>query len=88
MGASTPRRRTGLALLFCAAALLATACGEKKAAKVDKVDAEAERAAALERARHDTFGTQVQALDKAKALEADVNKKAQDSVDKAEKDAK
>jgi len=28
------------------------------------------------------------ALDKAKALEADVNKKAQDSVDNAEKDAK
>ena len=74
MGAPTPRRRTGLALLFCATALLATACGEKKAAKVDP---EAERAAALERARHDTFGTQVQALDK-----------AQESVDNAEKDAK
>lgn len=79
------RRRVGLALLFCSAALLAASCGEKKAAKVD---AEAERAAALERARHDKFGTQVQALDKAKALEADVNKKAQDSVDNAEKDAK
>ena len=86
MGAPTPRRRTGLAVLFCAMALLATACGEKKAAA--KVDPEAERAAALERARHDKFGTQVQALDKAKALEADVNKKAQDSVDNAEKDAK
>jgi hypothetical protein len=85
MSAPTPRRRTGLALLLCAAALLATACGEKKAAKVD---AEAERAAALERARHDTFGTQVQALDKAKALEADVNQKAQESVDRIEKDAK
>jgi hypothetical protein len=83
--APAPRRRTALALLFCAAALLATACGEKKAANVDE---QAERAAALERARHDKFGTQVQALDKAKALEADVNKKAQDSVDNAEKDAK
>ncbi|HEX7557606.1 MAG TPA: hypothetical protein VF386_00340 [Usitatibacter sp.] len=86
MGAPTPRRRTGLALLFCAAALLATACGEKKPAA--NVDAAAEREAALERARHDKFGTQVQALDKAKGLEADVNKKAQDSVDNAEKDAK
>jgi hypothetical protein len=86
MGAPSPRRRTRLAILFCAAALLATACGEKKAAA--KVDPEAERAAALERARHDTFGTQVQALDKAKALEADVNQKAQDSVNRIENDAK
>jgi len=86
MGAPTPRRRAGLALLFCAAALLATACGDKKPAA--NVYEQAERAAALERARHDKFGTQVQALDKAKGLEADVNKKAQDSVDNAEKDAK
>jgi hypothetical protein len=71
-------------VLFCAAALLA-ACGQQK---TPKVDAEAERAAALERARHDTFGTQVQALDKAKALSADVNQKAQESVDRFEKDAK
>jgi hypothetical protein len=79
-------RNARLAVLLCAAALLAAACGEEKAPA--KVDAEAERAAALERARHDTFGTQVQALDKAKALGADVNQKAQESVDNAEKDAK
>jgi len=78
-------RNARLVALLCAAALLAAACSKKEA---PKVDAEAERAAALERARHDTFGTQVQALDKAKALGADVNQKAQESVDNAEKDAK
>lgn len=78
-------RKARLVALLCAAALLAAACGKKE---TPKVDAEAERAAALERARHDTFGTQVQALDKAKALGADVNQKAQESVDRAEKDAK
>ena len=53
-----------------------------------KVDAKKEQEEALERARHDAFGTQVQALDKAKALEADVNKKAQEGVNSIEKDAK
>ncbi len=65
--------------------LVAASCGKEK---TPKVDAEGERAAALERARHDKFGPQVQALDKAKALEADVNQKAQESVDRIEKDAK
>jgi len=78
-------RRAGSVLLVIATALLAGACSREKE---PKVDAEAERAAALERARHDAFGTQVQALDKAKALSADVNQKAQESVDRIEKDAK
>jgi hypothetical protein len=81
---NVPRQARHAAVLFASIALLA-ACGEKKQAKVD---AEAERAAAMERARHDAFGTQVQALDKAKALQADVNQKAQESVDRIEKDAK
>ncbi len=34
------------------------------------------------------MGAQVQAVETAKAMEADVNKKAQESVDKIEKDAK
>ncbi len=70
-------------------ALLAIAalggCGKSEA---PKVDAATERAQATERARHDAFGTQVQSLDKAKALGADVNKKAeeqQDAVDKMSK---
>jgi len=84
---SAPRaaRRAGVLVLVSAMTVLAASCGKEK---TPKVDAEAERAAALERARHDAFGTQVQALDKAKALEADVNKKAQESVDRIEKDAK
>jgi hydrogenase maturation factor HypF (carbamoyltransferase family) len=53
-----------------------------------KVDAATEREEALQRAREGTFGTQVKALDKAKALGADLNSKAEEMVDKAEKDAK
>lgn len=77
--------RCAAVIPLVAVALTASACGQSK---TPKVDAEAEKAAALERARHDAFGTQVQALDKAKALEADVNQKAQDRVDAADKDAK
>jgi len=74
------------ALLLAAMALAAAACSQKPPPA--KVDAKQEQAEALERARHDAFGTQVQALDKAKALEADVNKKASENVDRIEKDAK
>ncbi len=71
--------------LLVAMAIAAASCGKPPPAKVD---AKKEQEEALERARHDTFGTQVQALDKAKALEADVNKKASENVDRIEKDAK
>jgi hypothetical protein len=74
------------AALLAVAALAAVACS--KSPPPAKVDAKQEQAEALERARHDAFGTQVQALDKAKALEADVNKKASENVDRIEKDAK
>jgi hypothetical protein len=53
-----------------------------------KVDAETEKAQALERARHDAFGTQVQALDKAKGMQDDLNKKAQAGLDKADEASK
>ena len=75
------------AALLVAMALAATA-GACSKAPPPKVDAKKEQAEALERARHDAFGTQVQALDKAKALEADINKKASENVDRIEKDAK
>jgi hypothetical protein len=74
-----------VAVPLVAVALAASACGQSK---TPKVDAEAEKAAALERARKDAFGTQVKALDTAKGLEADVNQKAQDRVDAIDKDAK
>jgi len=75
-----------LVVLAAAMAVGAAACSKKP--PPEPVDAKKEQAEALERARHDAFGTQVQALDKAKALEADVNKKASENVDRIEKDAK
>ena len=68
--------------LLCAAA---AGCGKKEA---PPVDAATEQAQARERARHDAFGTQVQAIDKANALAADINKKAGENVDKVESQAK
>jgi hypothetical protein len=81
------RRARGAARLaaLVAAGLLAAACGQDKKPKLDEA---AERAAATERAKKDVFGTQVKALEKAKGMEEDINKKAQESVDKMEKDAK
>jgi hypothetical protein len=80
----TPLRGAALAAAF-AAALLASACNKEKAPRADDA---AERAAALERSKKAAFGTQVNALETAKGLEADVNKKAADSIDNIEKDAK
>jgi hypothetical protein len=70
---------------FAALMALAAACGDSKA---PKADAAAEREAATARAKDAAFGAQMKALETAKAMEADVNKKAQESVDKIEKDAK
>ena len=80
-----PRARRLVALVLAALALGPAACNREK---TPKVDAEAERAAALERAKKDAFGTQVKSLETAKGVEADVNAKAQESVDRIEKDAK
>ena len=71
--------RAALALL---AAVLALGACSKPAEP--KADASAERAQALERSKQGAFGTQVQAVEKAKAMEADVNQKAQDNLDKAD----
>ena len=62
-------------------ALALVACGKPPA---PKVDASAERAAATERAKQDVFGTQVKALEGAKGLGADLDKKAQDNLDKVD----
>ena len=73
-----------------AAALLAVlvpgGCGKQPAAP--KADAAREQAEALERSKQGAFGTPVKALDAAKAMGADLDRKAVDAVDKAEKDAK
>ena len=67
------------------AALALAACGK---AKEPQVDAATEQAQARERARHDAFGTQVQSIDKAQALQQDLNKKATENVDRVESQAK
>lgn len=79
----TPARAGALGAAL-AAALLA-GCGKPE---TPKVDAATERAQATERAKQDAFGTQVKALENAKNMGADMNKKAQDAVDNAEKNAK
>lgn len=71
--------RAALALLVAALAL--GACSKPPE---PKADAAAERAQALERSKQGAFGTQVQAVEKAKGMEADVNQKAQDNLDKAD----
>lgn len=78
------RTRAAWVLTALAAAALA-GCGKTEA---PKVDAATERAQATERARKDAFGTQVQALEKAKALGADVNEKAAAGLDAADKMSK
>jgi hypothetical protein len=75
--------RNGMAIALAAVAI--AACGKPATPKVDSAT---ERAEATERAKKDAFGAQVKALESAKGLEADINRKAQDSVDNAEKNAK
>jgi predicted small lipoprotein YifL len=78
-------RTVPVALLLAALALALAGCGRKEE---PKVDAATERREATERAKEGAFGTQMKALEQAKGLEADLNKKAQESVDKAEQGAK
>jgi hypothetical protein len=72
-------------LVLAAALAMLAGCGSKTEAP--KVDAAKQQADALEEARKGAFGTQVKALDKAKGLQDELNKKAIENVDKAEKDA-
>ena len=76
--------RAGAAVAILAIVALA-GCGRSEA---PKVDAATERARATERAKKDVFGTQVQAHEKAKALGDDVNRKAQEGMDAADKMSK
>jgi hypothetical protein len=78
-------RRAPTFFALAALVALAAACGESKQ---PKVDAATEREAATERAKKGPYGDQMKALETAKGIEADVNRKAQESVDKIEKDAK
>jgi len=80
------KSRAGIVLVALLAALAAAGCGKKK--EEPKVDAATEQREALERSKQGAFGTQVKALEQAKGMEADLNKKAQESIEKAEQDAK
>ena len=82
IGDRTPE---SIAVALAVAASLVAGCGESKK---PKVDAATEQREALERAKKGPYGTQVQSLETAKKLEEDINKKASESVDKIEKDAK
>ena len=64
--------------------LVAGGCGKE----APKVDPATEQKEALERSKQGAFGTQVKALEAAKGMEADLNKKAQESIDKAEQGTK
>ena len=75
------RQAIGVAATLAAAAVFAAACSKTEA---PPVDAKTEQAEANKRASEDVFGTQVKALDNAKALPDDINKKAQDNLDKAD----
>jgi len=73
------------AVPLCTAIALA-ACGKSEAPRVE--DPGAERAAATERAKEGPMGAQVKALEDAKNLGADLNRKAeqeQEQVDRAQK---
>ena len=70
------------AVLLAAVLPLAAACG--KSPKVE-TDPAAERAAATERAKQGPYGAQMKALDKAKNLQSDLNKKVEDNLEKADK---
>ena len=70
-----------VAAALAAAAIFAGGCGK---AEAPKVDAKTEQAEANKRAREDVFGAKVKAHDSAKALSEDLNKKAQDNLEKAD----
>ena len=67
------------------AVALLTGCNKPKE---PKVDAATERSEATERAKQGPYGTQVQALDKAKGMEADLNTKAESNLETVDKMSK
>lgn len=76
-----------LFVVTAVAALLAliAACAKKEE---PKVDAATEQKQALERAKQGPYGSQMKALETAKGLGDEMNKKAQEEVENAEKAVK
>jgi hypothetical protein len=77
-------KKHGTAAIFALATALAglAACGKPEAPGADPA---AERAAATERAKQGPFGADMKALESAKGLGADLNRKAEDNLEKADK---
>ncbi len=75
------RPRAWALAALAAALLLPAACGK---AEAPKADAAAEREAAARHARQGPYGTQLKALDQAKALGAEVDRKTREEIEKAE----
>ena len=80
-----------VAAAMAAAAVLAVGCGKAETPKVDGGVAPSgsgskttEQAEANKRARQDVFGAQVKAVDDAKGMQDDLNKKAQEGLDKVD----
>ena len=78
-------KRHASLLLPLVLAAVAAGCGKPPP---PKADAGKEQKEALERAKEGAFGTQVQSLEAAKGLGADMDKKAREAVEKAEQEAK
>ena len=74
--------RLRAAALVAVALPLLAACGKSEAPASDPA---AERAAATKRAEEGPYGAQMKALDKAKNLQSDLNKKVEDNLEKADK---
>lgn len=74
-----------LAVAAVVAVVLLAGCSKPKE---PKVDAATERSEATERAKQGPYGTQVQALEKAKGMEADLNRKAESSQETVDKMSK
>ncbi len=75
--------RVALAVALTAMAL--ASCGKKEEANLDPA---AEQKAAAERARQGPYGDQLKAMDKAKEMQADINKKAQEEGERADEMSK
>jgi hypothetical protein len=67
------------------AALLLAGCNKPKE---PKVDAATEREQATERAKQGPYGAQVQAIDKAKGMESDINDKVESNLETVDKMSK
>jgi hypothetical protein len=76
--------RPGVAVVLVAL-LAALGCAKKEE---PKADAATEQREALERAKEGPYGSQVKALEDAKKMGEDLDRKSRESVDKAEQGAK